>query len=176
MNGPPFPKLFLTGERGVGKSTIVRRVAGALDVPVGGFTTERLFTGGRHSGFVLKDLMDGRTAIIAELDDRGALVSRPEGFEGAGVNAIEGAVAGRRLVVMDELGFLERDAPRFREAVLRALGLPVAVLGVLKELRDPFLEKVKACGIVLLTVRREDREGTEREVLRLIRGEAARTS
>ena len=175
MNGLPFAKLFLTGERGVGKSTIVRRVAGALGVPVGGFTTERLFTGGRHGGFVLKDLMDGHTALIAELDDRGALVSRPEGFEGAGVNAIESAVAGRRLVVMDELGFLERDAPRFREAVLRSLGLPVAVLGVLKALRDPFLEKVKACGIVLLTVSRTNREETEREVLRLIRGEAART-
>jgi hypothetical protein len=70
----------------------------------------------------------------------------------------------------------ERDAPRFREAVLRALGLPVAVLGVLKALRDPFLEKVKACGIVILTVSRTNREGTEREALRLIRGEAARTS
>jgi nucleoside-triphosphatase len=49
------PRLLLEGRPGIGKATVARRLLQLLqeaDVPVGGFTTGELRTGGRRLGFV----------------------------------------------------------------------------------------------------------------------------
>jgi nucleoside-triphosphatase THEP1 len=163
-------------------------VISALKVPVGGFFTERVFAepgessggpcrGGRRiAGFIIRDLATGGTSPIALFDESGDLRPRPEGFETVGVESLRslppdtpaGAVG---LIVMDELGFLERDSPRFQEAVFSAIRGPLPVLGTLKDMCDsvsPFLEMVKASGIRLLRVTEQNRARVEKEARELL--------
>jgi nucleoside-triphosphatase len=204
------PKIFLTGKVGVGKTTILTKVIGALKTGAGGFVTERVLAspgpaasvsavpsraraGSRRPGlgvvgFSIRDLATGRTAPIARFEECGALRPHPEGFETVGVAAIETALEpgprpgrGRPppvgLIVMDELGFLEKDAPRFQAAVFRALSGPLPVIGVLKDTDapagpsgpdNPFLQTVKASGVLLLRVTEKNRAEVERRALAIL--------
>jgi nucleoside-triphosphatase len=139
-------------------------------------------------GFSIRDLATGQTAPIARFEERGALRPHPQGFETVGVGAIETALEpgprpGRGgpppvgLIVMDELGFLEKNAPRFQAAVFRALAGPLPVIGVLKDTDAPsgpsgpanaFLEKVRASGVLLLRVTEKNREEVERKALAML--------
>lgn len=61
---------------------------------------------------------------------------------------------------MDELGFLERDAHRFQEAVLAALKGDQPVLAAVKNRNDLFLQAVRGVpGVRVLYITRENREG-----------------
>jgi nucleoside-triphosphatase THEP1 len=194
---------LLTGPIGVGKTTIVMAVISRLKVPVGGFVTERVFAqpgepsggpcrdGRIISGFVIRDVAAGGAAPIADFDEGGNLRPRPEGFETGGADSLgrhspppPGAPGrGVRLLIMDELGFLERDSPRFQAAVFEAIRGPLPVLGTLKEMDDsshrhcfegpygsenPFLEKVKACGIRMLHVTEQNRARVEKQARMLL--------
>jgi nucleoside-triphosphatase len=60
--------LLLTGPPGVGKTTVVRRVAGGLaGRRVQGFTTEEIRVGGQRLGFRL-ETFDGRSVTLAHVD------------------------------------------------------------------------------------------------------------
>lgn len=157
---------------------------------------------GRHdelriAGFVIRGLATGKTGPIADFDEDGTLRPRPEGFETVGVEALRSppldAPAGAaRLIVMDEIGFLESGSPRFQEAVFETIRGPLPVLGVLKEMCDSenghghlgpndcassssslrrrgrFLETVKTSGVRLLRVTEENRSAVEEEAFELL--------
>ena len=60
--------LLLTGSPGVGKTTVIRRVAAELPGwHARGFTTEEIRVGGRRTGFGLETL-DGRAETLAHVD------------------------------------------------------------------------------------------------------------
>ena len=63
--------------------------------------------------------MTGESALIAEVEE-GKLQSHPEAFEELGARAIARALDSPEveLIVMDELGLLEGEAPRFQAAAL----------------------------------------------------------
>jgi NTPase len=63
------PRLLLEGRPGIGKTTVARRLVAILlegGVPVGGFTTAELRTGGRREGFVVQ-AVSGAQAAAARL-------------------------------------------------------------------------------------------------------------
>ena len=60
--------LLLTGPPGVGKTTVVRRVAAGLaGRRIRGFTTEEIRIGGQRVGFRL-ETFDGRSVTLAHVD------------------------------------------------------------------------------------------------------------
>jgi nucleoside-triphosphatase len=64
------PRLLLEGRPGIGKTTVVRRLVAPLlegGVPVGGFTTAKLRTGGRREGFLV-EAVSGAPALLAHID------------------------------------------------------------------------------------------------------------
>ena len=64
--------LLLTGRPGVGKTTVIKKVAEALGDQAGGFYTEEIRgADGRRRGFRLVAL-DGDKAVMALIDLRGA--------------------------------------------------------------------------------------------------------
>jgi nucleoside-triphosphatase len=57
------PRLLLEGRPGIGKTTVARRLLHLLQeagVPVGGFTTAELRTGGRREGFLVEAVSGAR--------------------------------------------------------------------------------------------------------------------
>ncbi len=130
--------IFLTGERGVGKSTALRRALSGCGLGLGGFMTD--FGDTRYAEN--KDLRLLPWAEEPELS-AGEVCARlgpggrqvfPEVFDGLGAGLLRQAVRDPAcgLILMDELGFLEAAAADFRAAVLEALAGPKPVLGVVR--------------------------------------------
>jgi len=63
-------RIFLTGIPGVGKSTVVRKVAERIQqdgVKVGGMTSADSRSGSARVGFEIRDLMTGRVGVLAHV-------------------------------------------------------------------------------------------------------------
>ncbi len=131
--------LFLTGPRGIGKSTALRRAIAAPGQSPGGIMT--VFDAPRGSEEKRLWLLPWSPepdytagAVCARMGPAGREVYA-EVFDGLGVQLLERSEReeGTSLIVLDELGFLEADALRFRETVLRLLRGPKPVLGVVRQ-------------------------------------------
>lgn len=167
--------LFLTGEVQVGKSTILRRFLDAANLP-----PEQL--GGFQSAVRLLPDQRSRVYLVSpggqdELSDANCIMTRqpnlqkktqgkrvfpeiyPEIFEKRGMELLQIKDI-HRLILMDELGFAEREAPAFRKRVLEVLDGDIPVLGVLKQWPYEFLEQVAqhpAVTVIRVTEDNRDR-------------------
>ena len=157
-------KILICGPRGVGKSTLIRRLTALYPGPVSGFVTKRetvadgegLFPIYIHPAACPESRRQyGPENLIGRCDRRRSVRCTPA-FDDWGPRLLEGP----GLLLMDELGFLERDAHRFQEAVLAALRGDQPVLAAVKSRNDPFLQAVRGVpGVRVLYITRENREG-----------------
>jgi nucleoside-triphosphatase len=131
--------LFLTGLPGVGKSTVVRHVAGAVrGLRVEGFITDEIRVHGRRVGFQLAPL-HGKTRVLAHVDlDSPHRVGR-YGVDVRAVDEVVGATLettdGADLYLIDEIGKMECFSCRFVSAVEQLLNLGHLLVATIH--RDP---------------------------------------
>jgi len=136
--------VFLTGERGLGKSTIIRAAIERTGATADGFMT-----------FWEGDSLFISAYGLARPDERHLICRRqapplrPDTrvFDGPGAAWVAGS--GTRgvtsgVTVMDELGFLEAGAAGFRAAVSARLARPAPVVGALRARHTPWLDSVRA--------------------------------
>ena len=147
-------KILICGPRGVGKSTLIRRLTALYPGPVSGFVTKReTVADGEACPEARRQY--GPENLIGRCDSRRSVRCTPA-FDDWGPRLLEGP----GLLLMDELGFLERDAHRFQEAVLAALKGDQPVLAAVKNRNDLFLQAVRGVpGVRVLYITRENREG-----------------
>ena len=154
--------VLLTGPRGVGKSTALDRTTALLGVRPGGFRTG--FSPDRTRlclwpAWEAPDWSPGRT--VARLTD-GRLTGDPAAFDRLGPAALAACRPWARLLVLDELGWLEEGAAAFQAAVRACLAGPAAVLGVVKpagERRGTWLAGLaEAPGVRVVEVDRTNRD------------------
>ena len=156
--------ILICGERGVGKSTLIRRLLAESTLPVGGFVTRRLPQADGDGMFPIylhaaalppEERPYDPEHLVGTCDSRRSVRCTPA-FDDWGPRLLEGP----GLLLMDELGFLERDAHRFQEAVLAALKGDQPVLAAVKNRNDLFLQAVRGVpGVRVLYITRENREG-----------------
>ena len=144
--------LFLTGNPGVGKTTVLLRVVEALkarDCSVGGMLSREVRMGGTRVGFEILDLGSSRRGWLAHVSHKsGPQVGRYrvnlEDLDGIGVEAIMRAVESSDVIVIDEVGPMELFSERFREAVRRAVQCGKLVVGVVhSKVRDRLIDEMK---------------------------------
>jgi nucleoside-triphosphatase len=163
---------LLTGQPGVGKTTIIQTVVARLGASAGGFYTEEMREQGRRTGFRLVAL-DGGTGTLASVN-----VSSPyrvgkygvhlHDLERVGVNALWRAIEQPdvSVVVVDEIGKMELFSSSFREAVLVALDSPKAVLATIMARSQPWVDALKARpDATLVEVTRANRQALPGEIL-----------
>jgi nucleoside-triphosphatase len=131
--------LLLTGPPGVGKTTVIRRVAERLaGRRVRGFTTAEMRERGERTGFRIEAL-DGRAAVLAHVDFAGGPRVGRYGVDVAALEAIVDAALGEGppadVFLVDEIGKMECCSPRF-----------VARLGALLDARRPLVATIAARG------------------------------
>jgi len=141
--------IFLTGEKQVGKSTIIRSYLLDSGHSADGFITywdeenegeRRLFL----SPYCPDRRPDGRFLIARQSGQRMMFQEDiTQVFDVHGCELLDRA--GRcDFIVMDELGFLESDAASFQESVLQRISGAIPILGVIKPARTAFLDAVRA--------------------------------
>jgi nucleoside-triphosphatase len=145
------PAILLTGQPGIGKTTVIQKVLTQLDVEAAGFFTREVRSGRRRVGFEIVTLA-GETAWLATKDpdrqfDRQARVSsyrvNLDGIDEVAVPAMLDALEAGKLVVVDEVGPMELKSERFREAVLQVLEGDAPILGTIYQRSHPFTDRVK---------------------------------
>ena len=149
--------LFLTGEKGVGKSTLIDRLLSRYTGRVGGFRTRRVDTvrPGEATVHLLR-VSDGEQPCEGNLLFSCAAYSCDR-FDTLGTAALRDRDGD--VLLMDELGPHEAAAPLFQRAVLDALDGPTPVLGVLQRAGEPFLRSIAArADTAVLEVTRENRD------------------
>ena len=159
-------KIFLTGERDVGKSTIIERFVRELDFVPAGFNT---VPGGASAdgstdhiyiipfGRPLEELPNTPPVAVRRKIEMG-YDSYPEIFDSLGLEILKSS-KGSRLIVMDELGFMEAKALEFQREVFACLDSDEPVIGVIKPMHTPFLDKIRAHDAVqTIEVTIENRE------------------
>ena len=158
--GFPWIK-YSSAAPGWGKAPLIRRLTALYPGPVSGFVTKRETVADGEGLFPIyihpaacpeARRQYGPENLIGRCDSRrsvrctSALMTGDPGWEGPG------------LLLMDELGFLERDAHRFQEAVLAALKGDQPVLAAVKNRNDLFLQAVRGVpGVRVLYITRENR-------------------
>ncbi len=143
--------LLLTGRPGVGKTTVIRRVAEELGDEAGGFYTEEIRDqNGRRAGFRLVTLT-GETAVMAHVELHGE--GRPQvsrygvdvgAIEDVGLTALRRAIATDKVVIVDEIGRMELFSDAFKEAVKTATDGHSVVVGTVMRGRHPWVDKLKS--------------------------------
>jgi nucleoside-triphosphatase len=161
-------RVFLTGSPGIGKSTVVKKVAERIQrsgVKVGGMTTGDLRAATGRVGFEIRNLATGETAVLAHVTQHtgpkiGKYRVKSEDLDGIGVEAIASAINDADLIAVDEVGPMELTSLRFRDAVQTALTSGKFLLGsVHRSAQDPLVRAIKSSpSVELIEVTLENRD------------------
>ena len=156
--------LFLTGAKGVGKSTLLRSLLAGKG-PLGGFRTVRVVHPGGANVYILPASGDENYCEGNLLFTCGNTAS-PEVFDRLGCAMLTDRQAA--VVVMDELGPAEVQAFAFQRAVLAQLDGDIPVYGVIQQARIPFLDAVRAHPAVeLVEVTADNRNALVEELKKI---------
>lgn len=172
--------ILICGEKGVGKSTLIRRLVEEARLTVGGFCTKM----DENAEGAMRPIYIYPASLPTDQRKRGKenLVGRcgnfgrqkeifPEVFNALGTAYLQGTPS-CQVIIMDELGFMESDAQAFRRAVLQTLDGETPVLAAVKNrMNVEFLRQVCAHPRAeVVPINPENREELFRALLPVVSG------
>jgi nucleoside-triphosphatase len=145
--------IVISGQRGVGKSTLIEKLLREIEVPVRGFFTRSMPRNeeGFHSIYIFRptdrERKMSRANHIGDCDGRNRTINL-DVFETVGVEFLrEGFhdTTTSSVIAMDELGFMETEARTFCETALSCFDGDRHVLATIKaHHRTEFLDAVRS--------------------------------
>ncbi len=128
--------IFFTGEKSIGKSYAIDKVIKRLGLSVSGFKTyKKQIIPGKLSKVFISDVNHKERCdmlnCVAIIYDEKIPNARTDTFNTIGAKLLQDSDS--KIVVMDELGFLEKDATEFEKAVRECLNSNRPVLGALRK-------------------------------------------
>lgn len=162
--------VFVTGGKGVGKSTLVNHCLAGWKGDVQGFRSFKQATGTRTAAIYFTPIGQPAARHILGRVHNGEKQFFPEILESTGVQTLSEITSARHcLVVLDEIGHIESNAPRFQREIERVLRLGLPVLAVLRQEDTPFLHKLFTWqGAHILTLTPHNRESCTAQCLHLL--------
>lgn len=139
--------LLITGDIGVGKSTLVQRLLSHCSQKRQGFYTNRIqrSVDGLYHVYIHDASAPVRnfenTNCIGMCNQAGVMKVYPQVFESVGHQLLD--LTNDAVVIMDELGFMETQAEGFCKSVLEVLDGNIPVLAVVKNKQTSFLDAVR---------------------------------
>ena len=166
------PRIAVTGSPGIGKSTLVAKVASRTKLSVGGVLARDRRYKDRRTGFELLDLSTGMVGILADEAGDGPQLGKYrvhlDDLERIGAQAVENALS-CDLIVVDEIGPMELSSHSFVLAVEKAIASPKPMLVVLHEWSNHRLAKKIRGSFRVVTVTRENRDSLVEEIAQALK-------
>lgn len=173
---PQPPRILLEGRPGIGKTTVVVRLAELVrgaGIPLAGFTTREVRRGGARAGFLVEAL-DGPSATLADVRLPGPPRVGRYGvdlaaFERVALPALERAVEGA-VVLVDELGKMELASERFRARFSELLDAGLPLVATVHLARHPFTDALRSRpGVEVIVVSHGNRSRLPAELAARLR-------
>jgi nucleoside-triphosphatase len=167
-------RLFLTGNPGVGKTTLIRAIVERLEeVTCAGFYTEEKRQGGQRIGFRVITL-DGQEGSLASLGRENQTVGKysihVQEFEKLVLPDLDTATTAADLYVIDEIGKMELLSRPFRNRIIELLAQPTNLLATIAKRGKGFIEQIKGrTDVELIEVTRNNRDELPEELARKIK-------
>jgi len=167
-------KILLTGNPGIGKTTVIKRIVQALGDRAGGFFTEEIRERGRRMGFAIEAL-SGKKGILAHKGIKSEFRVGRYGvniaeIEDIGVAAVREAVSQRKVLVIDEIGKMELYSEEFRKALLDAFDADIHLVATIMLKDTSFSRSLKTkTGVKTVEITRENRDELPQEVISWLR-------
>ena len=169
---PPIRKhLFLTGDKQVGKSTLLRKLIETRNLTCTGFETQAFYLNGERRGFTLHGRVDmppyeNDCICCARIEAKRSVPVLPV-FNENGARMLQASrQASCPIILMDELGRLEREAYAFIDEIYACLDSDKRVLGVLQKCSSEHVEVIsKREDVTVITVTSENREELFKQLL-----------
>ncbi len=168
-------KILLTGRPGIGKTTVIKKLAHHFAfVKTSGFYTEEIRQEGTRKGFAIKRLDGSDAGILAHVDIKGPYrvgrygvdIERFERF----LAEIEKEILTSQIILIDEIGKMECYSQRFRSLVEGLLSSDRFLVFTIAQKGTGFIEAVKkAEGISIVEITEQNRERVVFEIEEWIR-------
>jgi nucleoside-triphosphatase len=161
---------LVTGEPGIGKTTLIRQVVSTMRFRAAGFYTEDLRSGGVREGFRIVTL-DGDMALLAASGHPGPVMVSKYGvdvqeLERVGVAAVRRAMERGHVIVADEIGRMQLFSREFRHCMFEAVKTGHPLLGTVMQGKNPYADRIKQHrNVELLTLTADNRN----QILNLLR-------
>lgn len=163
-------KIFFTGEKGIGKSTLLKKIIKNIDCSIGGFIQEKELT---------EEIKIFKVISLYNLDDnyimgrydikKGKMHIDMDIFNVISNDVLLKSLYNRDLIVLDELGFMEENALLFKDAIFKILNSDKPVIGVLKECDGDFVQKIaKREDVQVIRIDENNRNFMEGKILRIL--------
>lgn len=156
--------LFLTGDKQVGKSTLLRRLIEARQLDCSGFETQAFYLNGERRGFILHGRVDmppfeNDCIVCARIAEKKAAPVL-ETFNQNGVSILlKSLESSSPYILMDELGRLESRAEAFVSQIFDTLNGEKRVLGILQKCDSALVNAIMTrSDVTVLTVTPENRD------------------
>ena len=162
---------FLTGEKGIGKSTIINAVIDSFTGKIGGFKTVRKYNDDGRISFHFLNVSKNETP-----NDNNLLFYRCENKNEEDItnkfnsfSSVLDDFESFDIVIMDEIGPNEENASIFKEKILNVLDSDKLILGVLQKADSRFLDSIKnRIDTKVYTVTEENRQEIKKEIINLL--------
>jgi nucleoside-triphosphatase len=138
---------LVTGEPGIGKTTLIRQVISTMRLRAAGFYTEDLRTSGVREGFRIVTL-DGDMALLAAAGQSGGVAVSKYGVDigelnRVGVSALRRAIERGHVLVVDEIGKMQLYSREFRQTIFEALRAGHPLLGTIMAGRNAYADRIR---------------------------------
>lgn len=164
-------RIAITGPPGIGKSTLVQKVASSAKMNIGGIMARDKRYKDRRCGFELFDLATGMVGMLADETGDGPQLGKYrvhlDDLDRIGAQAVENALS-CDLIVVDEVGPMELSSHRFISAVEKAMASPKHMLVVLHQWSNHRLAKKIRGSFQVVTVTEENRDSLAEKIVQAL--------
>jgi nucleoside-triphosphatase len=151
---------LVTGEPGIGKTTLIRQVVSTMRMRAAGFYTEDIRNQGQREGFRIVTL-DGDMALLASSGHPGPVQVSKYGvdlreLERVAVPQVARAIERGHVAVVDEIGRMQLYSRPFRQLMFQAVHDGHPLLGTVMLGRNRYADKLKSHRNVEVLMLTED--------------------
>ncbi|MDO4338440.1 MAG: molybdopterin-guanine dinucleotide biosynthesis protein MobB [Eubacteriales bacterium] len=164
--------IFLTGEKQIGKSTILRKLldkARTCQIDVVGYETRKYAIEGMEKGYYLHSLLPMReyendSPVVIRTGER-KMIPVTETFETLGVEILKQCAGKQAVICMDEIGKAEKKAESFQKEIFRCLDRELLVTGVLQKTDQEFIRAIQSRpDVCVYEITKENRDNIYSEI------------